>query len=59
MLIASLCAIRSENSFWGKQNGAIHFFRFTELISHVLFRLLGCELRLFDLIVIMLLRQCL
>ena len=42
MLIASLCAFHSEDSFLGENRMAqFTFFRFTERISHVLFHLLG------------------
>ena len=38
---------RFMDSFFEENRiGAIHFFRFTELISHVLFYLFSCELRL-------------
>ena len=47
MLIASLCAFHAEDSLLEeKRIGAIHYYGFTELISHSLFYLFSCELRL-------------
>ena len=56
-LLLLLCAFHAEDRFFRKiEFGAIHFFRFTKLISHISFHLFGCELHLFYLLLISLLQ---